>query len=69
MTFLFEGGACPRIESLTDICHSPVDLLSKLIRARNQGLIREAHLSFHLEGSEDVLEAVSYTHLRAHETF
>ncbi|MCI8399716.1 MAG: hypothetical protein HFF90_10015 [Oscillibacter sp.] len=56
MTFLFEGGACPRIESLTDICHSPVDLLSKLIRARNQGLIREAHLSFHLEGSEDVLE-------------
>lgn len=56
MTFLFEGDTRPRVKSLTDICHSPVDLLSKLIRARNQGIIREAHLSFRLEGSEDVLD-------------
>lgn len=56
MTFLFEGGGCPRVERLTEICHSPVDLLSKLIRARNQGIIREAHLSFRLENSDDVLE-------------
>lgn len=56
MTFLFDGGVRPRIESLAAICPSPADLLSKLIRARNQGIIRQAHLSFRLGGSEDVLE-------------
>lgn len=56
ITFLFNGGVRPRIESLTRICRSPADLLSQLIRARNQGIVQEAHLSFRLQGSEDVLE-------------
>lgn len=61
VTFLFkpsEAGEKPGVyvKSLTDAFASPIRLLSELIRAQNLGVIKEAHLSFRLQGAEDLLE-------------
>ena len=61
VTFLFEpagdgGESRVFIKSLTDAFPSPIRLLSELIRARNLGVLKEAHLSFRLREAEDLLE-------------
>ena len=61
VTFLFEpSGADGKpqvcVKSLTQAFASPIRLLAELIRARNLGVIKEAHLSFRLRGASDLLE-------------
>lgn len=61
VTFLFEpSGADGKpqvcVKSLTEAFASPIRILAELIRARNLGVIKEAHLSFRLRGASDLLE-------------
>lgn len=60
ITFLFE--CCPGeaeegrfVKCLSDAYPNPMDLLSKLILARNRGIIKDAHIAFQIRGTEDLL--------------
>lgn len=44
------------MESLTRAYPSPIDLLSKLLLARHQGIIKEAHMTFQIQGSDELVE-------------
>ena len=64
-TFLFEpcgkkgDGTCVR--SLTEEHKDPIAFLSKLILARNRGLLKECHISFRLTGTEEILEENAFS--------
>lgn len=64
-TFLFEPCEGERevsyIRSLTEKYHDPLEFLSKLILARNRGLIKDCHISFRLKGTEDILEENAFS--------
>lgn len=60
LTFLFapwrgEPGEGLYVKSLTEAYGDPLKFLSKLVLARNQGLIKEAHLGLRLRGAGDIL--------------
>lgn len=61
LTFLFdtfstEYGDRPYIKNLSKSYKDPLDFLSKLILAYNKGIIKKAHISFKIQGSEEILE-------------
>ena len=61
LTFLFAPYGDPDsgvfwVESLTRAYPSPIDLLSKLLLARHQGIIKEAHMTFQIQGSDELVE-------------
>lgn len=62
LTFLFEpcreesGVSVRYVKSLTEGYEDPVEFLSKLVLARNRGILKECHLTFRLRGTEDILE-------------
>ena len=57
VTFLFDGdGPVPYVKKLTAYYGDPMGLLSRLILARNRGIIKQAHIGFRLRGTDDVLE-------------
>lgn len=61
LTFLFEPYSSGNsvvffVDSLTQSYQSPIDFLSKLVLARNQGIIKEAHITFQIQGTEELLE-------------
>lgn len=64
-TFLFEpweGEPEVRsVRSLTERYKDPMEFLSRLILARNRGLIKECHISFRLKGTEDILEENAFS--------
>jgi len=60
ITFLFEpcsgdmnGGTY--IKCLSDAYPNPMELLSKLVLARNRGIIKDAHIAFHIQGTDNLL--------------
>jgi Predicted ATPase len=60
ITFLLEP--CPSksgddkfIQYLSDAYSNPMELLSKLVLARNRGIIKDAHIAFHIQGTDDLL--------------
>jgi len=58
LTFLFApwgGEDGVYVESLTDAYADPLKFLSKLVLARNQGLVKGAHLGLRLRGTGDIL--------------
>lgn len=61
ISFLFEPyeGSGPEtfcIPALTRSYKNPLELLAKLILAKNKGIIRSGHISFRIPGTEDILE-------------
>lgn len=49
------------VGSLSDFYDTPMELLSKLILARNKGIVKEVHMGFHIEGIEDLLEENAFS--------
>lgn len=61
LSFLFEpytraGQETFYIRALTEAYKNPLELLSKLMLAKQKGIIRSGHLSFRISGTEDLLE-------------
>jgi len=60
VTFLLEP--CPGesgddiyIKHLSDAYPNPIELLSKLVLARNRGIIKDAHIAFRIQGTDNLL--------------
>lgn len=49
------------VKSLSDSYDDPMELLSRLIRAHNRGIIREAHIGFRIRGTSDILEENAFS--------
>lgn len=49
------------IENLSDFYDNPMELLSKLILARNKGIIKEVHMGFKIEGTDDLVEENAFS--------
>lgn len=59
LTYLFEpygNGGTLCVRSLTQAFQTPLQFLSKLILARNKGIVKEAHVSFRIRGTDNILE-------------
>ncbi|MCI9362415.1 MAG: hypothetical protein HFG65_16115 [Hungatella sp.] len=49
------------VKALNDFYHTPMELLSKLMLARNQGIIREAHMGFRIQSTLDIVEENAFS--------
>lgn len=60
LTYLFEpygaGGGTLCVRSLSQAFQTPLRFLSKLMLARNKGIVKEAHISFRIRGTDHILE-------------
>lgn len=64
ITWLFEPcgeGNVRCVRKLTEDYKNPLEFLSRLILARNRGLLKECHISFRLRGTEDILEENAFS--------
>lgn len=66
VSFLFEPrvegeGDSFAVEGFCDFYDRPMELLSKLIRARNQGIIKEAHIGFSIRNTPDLVEENAFS--------
>lgn len=66
VSFLFEpcvkeGRDWLAVKELNDFYTGPMELLSKLMLACNQGLIKEVHMGFQIQGTRDIVEETAFS--------
>ena len=49
------------VKSLNDFYDSPMELLSKWMLARNKGIIKEVHIGFQIQNTEDIVEENAFS--------